>query len=461
MEFGFGVVMARLLVPADFGLLVTVQIYTGIAGFIAGGGMAQALIQSKSITDEDFKTGFSLQLASCGLIYLVFFLLAPWFAVWYSEPIYTDLVRVSALNFLFRPFVSIPKVRLQRSMRFGETAVIDAIGVMVAGAVSIAMARHGFGVWSLVAGGLSTSLFSIVPLYWLTRWCPGIRIDPEGIRKLGGYGVKESFNNILEHVRSQLANFVIGQRLGPSTLGIWNKADSLHVIPSQLVGGSLYQPLFRGLAAVQGDADKARYLYLKAITVSSIYTFPFYVGLYWLAGQFVTLVYGPAWAAVAEPLRIFSLAGFLMTIGLQSRAVLASQNRLGRIMTGQVETIILLAITVVMFMDCGLEYLAWGYLGVSSYQTLRFTTAAMKIVRCGVSELLAALLPALVLNLFMGFCLWSVDRAIREFAMVGSDLYYFLAMAGSGGFSYVLGFFAIPFEATKPEVTRWRNLLRL
>ena len=127
IQFGFGVVLARLLVPSDFGVLVTVQIFTGLAGFIAGGGTGQALVRAKEAKHEDFQVVFTIQLMIGVLIYAAFFAAAPFFARWYSQPLYTDLFRVSALSFILRPFANMPNVWLTREMRFKQRMIINLI----------------------------------------------------------------------------------------------------------------------------------------------------------------------------------------------------------------------------------------------------------------------------------------------------------------------------------------------
>ncbi|MBE0437706.1 MAG: oligosaccharide flippase family protein, partial [Methylomicrobium sp.] len=122
LEFLFGIILARLLAPADFGLLVMTHVFTGFAGFIAGGGMGQALIQSKDISARHYRVVFTLQLLICSIIYGVFYYSSPYIARFLDNPIYTDLLRVSTLNFLIRPFVNISRAKLSRDMRFKSIA---------------------------------------------------------------------------------------------------------------------------------------------------------------------------------------------------------------------------------------------------------------------------------------------------------------------------------------------------
>lgn len=140
LTFAFGVVLARLLAPADFGLLLTIQIYTGVAGLVSGGGMGQALVRAKSVGKADYDIVFTLQLAIGCAIYAAFFFVAPLLARWYDTPLYTDLIRVSALNFLFRPLINLPTNILFREQRYRAMTVIGLVTLVATSAASIGLA---------------------------------------------------------------------------------------------------------------------------------------------------------------------------------------------------------------------------------------------------------------------------------------------------------------------------------
>jgi teichuronic acid exporter len=458
LEFVFGVILARLLVPEDFGLLVTVQVFTGVAGFFAAGGMGQALVRRKRVADSDFQTVFTVQLLIGSLIYSLFFLISPWFADWFGRPVYRDLLRVSTLTFLVRPFLSIPKVRLQREMRFRATGLVQSAGLVVTGLSSTALALHGFGVWSLVLGSLVGTLSAVVPLCLAARWVPRIRLDLRAVRELGSYGFKATANDLLDYLKMQTPNFLISRLQGPGMVGLFNKADSLQAIPVQWVSGSLYQPLFRGLSENQDNPDRSKYLYMRALTLAAAYGLPFYVGLWWLADAFVLVVYGERWRAAAEPLRILATAGLLNIVGNQSGALVAAQDRLGREMLIQFQTVLLLAAAVLWGMPRGLAGMAEGVVGANLFICLRMAHLAAGCVNAGFRDFARALWPPVLLNALLFGVLYAADLAWRRW---GPDdpAAYLLAMGAVGGTGYSLLFLACPLKALASEAERWKRRL--
>jgi teichuronic acid exporter len=271
ITFAAGVVLARLLAPEDFGLLVTISIFTGILSFVAAGGMGEALVQAKQVDEDDYRVVFTIQLLVCLLIYLGIYYIAPWFSIWFKNELYMDLLRVAALTFLIRPFTNIPRARLKRAMQFKVIALSRLTGMIVGSITSITLALMDMGTWALIYGGLAGPFINTALIYYYTRWRPGIRFIPSVARRLGSYGIKMSLNSIIFYLRKQTSNLIISHQLGPSLLGLFNKADSLSTLPAQMVGGSAYQTVFRALSSEQENLVFQIHLYPYDRTRSCLY----------------------------------------------------------------------------------------------------------------------------------------------------------------------------------------------
>ena len=460
LQFGFGVALARLLVPADFGTLVTVQIFTGLAGFVSGGGMGQALVRAKEAKNEDFQVVFTNQLAAGALIYLAFYVAAPLFARWYHEPLYTDLFRVSAVSFLIRPFTNPPNAWLVRQMRFKERILVELGCGSLGSVVAVALAWSGWGVWSLVAGGMTGALLSIAPLMVITPVRPGLRFDLTLTRQVGVYGFKVALNDLASYVRAQTPNFVLGRLSGPAVVGLFNKADSLAKTP-RMVAGSIYDPLFRGLAKAQDDGQQSANLYFKSVTLLSVYMTPLFLGLAWLAHPFVAFVYGPKWLEAAAPLSILSLAGTLACVGYPSGAVLAARNWLGREVFVHLVQTGLFALSCLVGLRWGLSGVAWGILISEALSVLFIASLVRSCLRSSFVRLAASLAPAVALNLILCVALLVLHLALPQDFAQARPFQYMLSMTAWGAFVYVVLFLFLPLRSVADETKRWRKLLRL
>jgi len=461
LHFAFGVILARLLLPEDFGLLVTVQIFTGVAGLIAGGGMGQALIRSKEASERDFNVVFTMQFAICVLIYAFFYGIAPYFARWYDEPIYETLLRLTALNFLLRPLVGTHGVWLSRNMRFKVRAIVGFISGLITSISSVYMAWIGMGVWSLALSGLLGALCNWAMLSYQTPLRVRFAFDRATAAQFGGTGVKFSLLDIVSYLRGQINNFVIGRMADPAAVGLFNKAESLAKLPFSTISSSVYQPVFRALAAEQDNKDKSKYIFLRTVTLLLVYTVPAYITFSWLAEPLITVVYGENWTAAAAPLSILAWAWIFSCFNQPAGALLAAQNMLGKELVVQAIALVLNGLACVVGMRWGLAGVAWGLLLARLYTITHMSLLVRNCIHVSRKDVMATLRPGLLVGTatFAGLVLASVMQqtgflpADRMISLATS-----LALAGSF-FVATLAFAPIP-EITS-ESNRLRQLLRL
>lgn len=463
LNFLFGIILARLLTPADFGAIVTIQIFTGIAGYIAGGGTSEALVQAREVKNYYFNVIFSLQMAIGIALFSFFFVFATWFGEWYENPLYTDLMRVSAITFLTRPFAAIPMAKLRRDMRFREISIINIAVLVGANLTSIVLAIFGWGAWSFIIGGIVGSLVRIASAVYLTHWLPLFHFDKGVLRKLGSYGIKTSVNDILSYAHSQASNLLISSQGGASAVGLFNKADSLKSMPLMAIGNPVYQPIFRSLSKEQQNTDKSIYIYMKSISLLSVYMLPLYTGLFWTASAFIETVYGQQWASAALPLTILALCGPTFCIGSPSGAVIAAQNKLHKeIVVGMANLALIVAGAFIGYKLDGLTGVAWALLLVELNSSFWFSRIATSSLSIDHSRAYKALIPGLALNGILFLSLYCCDFLLGNYVGIsGNSAIYLVTMSLAGGIVYLAAFLYLPIRAIEPEARRWKEKLRL
>lgn len=460
LQFAFGVVLARLLVPADFGMIVTVQIFTGFVGLIASGGMGQALVRAKEASEKDFQVVFSVQLGIGVMIYAAFFAIAPWFPDWFGEQLYKDLLRISAISFLMRPFLNLHNIWLQREMRFKETSIIGFAANLASGVTSIAMAIGGFGVWSLVLGGLIGSAVSYLLVFRLTPMHSRLRFDRHVARQHSGFGFRIILNDFISYLRGQTSNFIITKLAGAAMVGVFNKGDSLAKLPFSTISGPIYQPVFRSMSAEQDNPDRIKYLFFKMVSLLVLYTLPVYVGLWWLAEPFIVVVYGKHWVDTAIPLQILAPLGLLYCVGHPCGAVLAATNRVGREVVVQTITWILVGLGCYFGLRWGLAGVAFGIVISQVYSTTHMYLLASQCFHAKIRELVNALVPGMILNGILVAVLLVVDAGLPTGMRSNAMGTYIFISTVAGTLAYVLAFLFLPFASLADEAKRWKRLLR-
>lgn len=458
MEFAFGVILARLLVPADFGMIVTIQIFTGFVGMFTSGGMGQSLIRAKTADEKDFTAVFTLQLAMGIAVYLLFFIAAPWIAHYFDNPLYTDLIRISALSFLLRPFLVMRNAWLNREMQFKSRSIVDVAGGFVTGLSGTLMAWAGLGVWSLTLSGLLAALFKNV---WLAQLTPlKLRLNPNLsiMRKHSAYGFKIVANDFVTYLRSESKSLLLSKLAGPAFLGLFNKAESMSRLPNQLMMSATMEPVFRAMSKVQDDLDQTRYLFYRTITLLMVYTTPIYVLLWWIAEPFIGVVYGEKWVQAGAPMAILSIAGPFLSVIFPCGTLLAAQNRLGQEMLAQSINLLVIIAAAYIGLGWGLEGVAWGIVLSQVLLATHFYWLAHQALPTRIGDLIRATAPGLSLSALLFVVLFLIDLALGEHRSTAPAT-YLLIMSFCGGLFYAAAFLFIPIPALRSEAERWRHKL--
>lgn len=460
INFALGLILARLLMPAEFGMVATILIFTNLAGFVAGGGMGQAIVRAKEATKRDFDLLFTLQTLIGLVIVGFFFAVAPAFGRWYGDPAYADLLRVAALSFLIRPFFNVPSNMLHRDMRFKAKTAVQLTNLFVYNGIALSLAWKGYGPWSLILASLFSSVAGAAQFAWYARWRPGLCFDFARAGELMRYGLLASSNNIVGYIRNQLPTFILSRSLGPAGVGLYNKAESLAARPHGFITGSVYEVLFRALAKEHDDLDKSRYLFFRSLTLVLAYALPFYVGFAWVAEPLVVLLFGHRWADSAAPLVILSLAAPFMIVENLSGAVLAARNWLDKELIAQIIMIAVAGTGIVLGLPYGMEGVAAGMALALLYMSIHMFWLARRSLQARWRDLGRAFVPALLLNGMLAAVLWLVDAGLPDALRSNGPLYVIL-MATAGGLVYALGFLYLPIPALASESARWKIKLRL
>ena len=172
--FIISLILVRVLLPEEFGLIGMISIFVAIGNTLLNAGLTQSLIRSEELDEADYSTVFYFNLASAIAVYGLVYFSAPFIANFYSQPVLIKIVRIYCLSFIFSAFAAVQLARLTKTMDFKTQTLVALPATIIGGVVGIIMAYSGFGVWSLVWSSLLTSFLSSVQLWFYTKWKPGL-----------------------------------------------------------------------------------------------------------------------------------------------------------------------------------------------------------------------------------------------------------------------------------------------
>lgn len=357
----FGIFLARILDPKDFGLVGMVTILTNFAILFIDMGFGVALIQKKNADSIDYSSIFWLNLAIGILLYLLFFFCAPYIGNFFKEPKLVILVRVICLSFIIASFTSVQSNLLIRELDFKKKALINWCAILLGYIVAFLLAYNHYGVWAIVFMTLTTSFVTSV-LYWiLSNWKPQFVFSSERIKQLSKIGLNVLGDTTINYWSRNYDNFIVGRVLGSVDLGIYTRAYSLMLLPLRNITSVIARVMFPAFSKIQDNRDALKRNYLQMIQYIAFISFPAMVGLSLVSKEFVLLFFGIKWSAMIPVLKILCYIGAIQSIVSLNGLIYNSLGKSNIAFRISIFVNIVLIISFTIGVQFGLMGVVWSY----------------------------------------------------------------------------------------------------
>lgn len=360
-------ILARLLLPEDYGLIGMAVIFTSFIKIVSEFGMGSALIQKKEeeLTEDHFTTAFWTNIGVSSIGYVIIALVLSPIAVWfYEEPQLRLLLPVIAISIVLDALYLIPKVQLSRKLEFKSQAIINLVAVVIAGGVAVYMAFAGFGVWSLAFNGIIVSAISGVLYFREVRWLPTFTFNKEAFLSLFNFGGYVLIERIFYFVTNNIDYLLIGKLIGSTALGVYTLSFILTDTFRTKVMNIFNKVLFPAYSSMQGDPTVLKKYYLGVIHLNANILIPVMMVFIALAEPIILVGFGSEWMGAVKPLRILSLSVIVHALSGTVSTVIKSTGRADLIV--KINVLLTLFVTVpAISMGAiwfGIAGAAWGVL---------------------------------------------------------------------------------------------------
>ncbi|WP_340817866.1 lipopolysaccharide biosynthesis protein [Methanolobus sp. WCC4] len=320
------VVLARLLLPSDFGIITIVYIFLGAMNLFTELGFGSAVIHRKEKIEEALGTSFTINLIISVFLFFIIFFAAPYLASFYDEPVITNVLRVLGIGIIFSAFQFVPSVYFRKNLQFGKTAIPAFVSGLTNTIVAIILAYSGFGVWSLVYGSLASTFVNVVMLLIMCPCKPKLTFDMDIGKELFVFGKYLFAANIIIFINLHIDDAIGGKLLGITALGYYYLAYRWGTFAERIIGIT-EKVMFPTYAKIQDDLPKMRKGYLGVLKYVSIMTFPISIGLFAIAPEFVTVVLGEKWVPSIIPMQILCFFGLFSTIASTTGSVFTAAGK--------------------------------------------------------------------------------------------------------------------------------------
>lgn len=402
LQFILGIVLARILMPNDYGLIGMIAIFMAIGQSLVNSGFYAALIQKKDVNDRDHSTIFYFNLAISILLYGILFMSSKYVANFYKEPLLTDLIKVIGLNIVILSFSLIHRVILTINIDFKTQAIVNIIAVILGGTVGIILALNGYGVWALVYQLLSKN-FTVSLLFWiLNNWKPLLVFDKKSFYTLFGYGSNLMLSELLRIFFKNIYLIIIGKVYKTEELGYFTRAILFKQIPGTLVNSILQSVTFPLLVKVIDDERKTKEILVRSVRLSGFLLSPVTFIFLFYSEPIILVLLTEKWLPSVLLLQILSLEIIFLPIQFVNLNFLNAKGRSDLFLYLEIAKNILTIGIIMLTYKLGLVQLVIGYVGVSFLSFFINTHFTKKFIGYSALFQLKDLMPYVFTGLLAG-----------------------------------------------------------
>ena len=445
-----GIILARLLVPRDYGLIAMTQIFFAIAGVFIDSGFSNALMRKKHRREIDYSTVFVTNIVLTSFFALCLFLSSSKIARFYNEPILKDIVRANAVLLVLNSINAVQGARLRINLQFKVISFISVVNNVTIGIATIICACLGCGVWSLIYPNFIAPFLKFY-LYWsFQRWRPRINFSWKIWKEFFAYGSKLLLSSLLDRTWTNIYPLIIGKLYSAVDLGYYSRARGYASLPAHTFQGVLGSVTFPILCSIQDDDDRLRVAYRKLIRVSGYIVFPLIMGLAALAKPFIFVLITDKWAASIPYLVVICFSAMLRPIQVLNLNLLQVKGRSDLFLKLEIIKKVLALLVLLITMNFSVLIMCVGSVVVSYLSLYINTYYTGKLIQVGFIMQLRDLLPSFLYSFSMGALVYTTT-------LLFSNMFIQLLVGVFFGFVYYLSISTL-FKSS--ELAYVRMLLR-
>lgn len=306
--FIVSIILARKLIPSDYGIIAMITVFTSVLQIFTDGGLSTALLRKENRTAKDISTVFFCNFTACYVIYAIIFICAPFIADFYNNQDICKITRIFTLSLLISPFYSIPLILLKSKIDFKTKCRVEIISNVFYAIIAITMVYNGWGIWSLIVPSLIAQLITGIQYNIIIKWSPKGGFSKRSFKELFGYSSKLLVARVFNKIYANLAPMFIGKYFSPSILGLYERAKSWPALPSQTLAISFQSVTFPVLCKLQNDRERLTYSYVRLIKMTAFIIFPLMIGLASVAKPLTLVVLTETWVESAGLMQLICLS---------------------------------------------------------------------------------------------------------------------------------------------------------
>lgn len=441
MQIVIQILLARLLLPEEYGLVGMLTIFITISDVIILQGLSSALIQKKNCDEIDYSSVFFANIVVSGLLYIILFLLSPSIATFYNDNRLVDLMRVLSLNVIIGAFPAVHNAIMAKELDFRKSFYRNLFNTLTQGIVGVALAIHGFGAWSIVISKISGTIVGAVILMSTVKWRPKPLFSISTIVSLFSFGSKVLGTNLLSTIFNNIHSLIIGHYYTAADLGYYQRGQQFPQAIMSSIDGSLSEVLYPTFSRVQNDRELLKRALRRSIKTSMFIVLPVLFGLFAIAKTFTVVLLTEKWLPSVDYLRLTCIICAFWPLSHRIHAI----NAIGRSDVSfklSVVTKVISLVSILVFMKWGIKMIMIGTILSSLIGQVLISIPIEKYIGYSIKNLLTDLLPVLSISILMGVIVTAIDSYL-----VWHNVLKLFLEVGVGGTIYIFGSYLLKIDS--------------
>lgn len=365
VSFVISIVLARLLLPEEFGLIAMITVFMSIGNVLLNAGLGQSLIRTNVPTEEDYSTVFFFNLIGSLIVYVIIYFLAPWIAGFYNQTLLVDIIRWYSIVIIINAFSMVQITRLTKQIDFKTQMKASIPATILSGVLGVILAFRGFGVWSLVWMAICKSILNILLLFCNTKWLPSLEFHLEKFKHHFSFGYKLTFSALLDALFKDIYQVVIGKYYQPAVLGFYDRANKLNDLPGQslwMVVARVTYPIF---SEFKDDNLRLKSAYKKVMQLLVFINAPLLLIMSALAEPLFCFLFTEKWLPSVPYFQILCWNGILYPVHAFNLNILKVKGRSDLFLKLEIINKIIVIIVLCVSFQFGIYGLLYGSIFVS------------------------------------------------------------------------------------------------
>lgn len=394
-----GVVMARLLSVADYGVVAMLTVFSIVGGVLQESGFISAIGVKKRVDHSDYNAVFWFNILVGGTVYCILFFCAPLIASFNKSPQLTVLGRVMFLGFVFSSFGTAHAAYLFRNLMVRQKTSAQVAASLLSGLIGLGIAFGGGGCWSLVVMDLSYKLTYTVLVWHYSPWRPTLQIDLRPAFHMFGFSSRLLATSLLTTLNNQLLQALLGHYYPAREVGHYSQANKWNTMGCSLLTGMVGNVAQPVLAGVGEEAGRQLRIFRKMLRFTAMLSFPALGGFALIAPEFIPLLIGDKWLPCVPYLQTICIAGAIMPVSQMFSNLLISKGRSGDYLLSTACFLLLQLICVVTVYPYGIGTLLCFVVGLNLVWLLVWYALAHRLTSITLWQVATDLLPFLLATL--------------------------------------------------------------